>query len=147
MAEKNDSNQLLVDARGVSMDFNAFTERTDDLKEVVVKLFRGKLKKQKFHCLTDLTFQIRYGESVAFIGQMCIRDRDTGVGISEENLPHIFSRFYTVDKSHNGTGGGFGLGLAIVRKLCTRAGWKLSVESRLGEGTTFKIRFFPPKIL
>ncbi len=59
MAEKNDSNQLLVDARGVSMDFNAFTERTDDLKEVVVKLFRGKLKKQKFHCLTDLTFQIR----------------------------------------------------------------------------------------
>lgn len=69
MAEKNDSNQLLVDARGVSMDFNAFTERTDDLKEVVVKLFRGKLKKQKFHCLTDLTFQIRYGESVAFIGR------------------------------------------------------------------------------
>ena len=38
MAEKNDSNQLLVDARGVSMDFNTFTERTDDLKEVVVKL-------------------------------------------------------------------------------------------------------------
>ena len=79
------------------------------------------------------------------IPELCVSD--TGVGISEENLPHIFSRFYTVDKSHNGTGGGFGLGLAIVRKLCTRAGWKLSVESRLGEGTTFKIRFFPPKIL
>lgn len=66
---------------------------------------------------------------------------DTGVGISEENLPHIFSRFYTVDKSHNGSGGGFGLGLAIVKKLCLKAGWKLSVESKLGEGTTFKIKF------
>jgi two-component system phosphate regulon sensor histidine kinase PhoR len=72
---------------------------------------------------------------------------DTGIGISEENLGKVFSRFFTVDKSHNGKNGGFGLGLAIVRKLCTRAGWKLSVESRLGEGTTFKIRFFPPKIL
>ena len=75
-----------------------------------------------------------------------LRVRDTGIGISEENLPHIFSRFYTVDKSHNGAGGGFGLGLAIVRKLCARAGWKLSVQSRIGEGTEFKIRFLSPKM-
>ena len=69
---------------------------------------------------------------------------DTGIGIPEENLSHIFSRFYTVDPSHNGEGGGFGLGLAIVRKLCRRAGWDLSVKSRVGEGTAFKIIFHPP---
>ncbi len=66
---------------------------------------------------------------------------DTGMGISEENLDKIFSRFFTVDKSHNGQGGGFGLGLAVVKKLCRKAGWTISVQSKLGEGTTFTIVF------
>lgn len=66
---------------------------------------------------------------------------DTGIGIAEDNLDKIFSRFFTVDKSHNGKHGGFGLGLAVVRKLCDRAGWKLTVKSVLGEGTTFRIEF------
>ena len=66
---------------------------------------------------------------------------DTGVGLSAEDKERIFDRFYTVDKSHSGTGGGFGLGLAIVKKLCKRAGWKLSVESEQGKGTTFSIVF------
>ena len=70
---------------------------------------------------------------------------DTGIGISKENQSRIFDRFYTVDKSHNGGGGGFGLGLATVKKLCRRAGWKLSVESEEGVGTTFTIEFFPKK--
>ena len=66
---------------------------------------------------------------------------DTGIGIAEENLDKIFSRFFTVDKSHSGKNGGFGLGLAVVRKLCDRAGWKLTVRSKLGEGTCFRIEF------
>lgn len=66
---------------------------------------------------------------------------DTGIGIAEENLDKIFSRFFTVDKSHNGKNGGFGLGLAVVKKLCDRAGWKLTVTSKLDEGTTFRIYF------
>ena len=70
---------------------------------------------------------------------------DTGIGISKENQSRIFDRFYTVDKSHNGGGGGFGLGLATVKKLCRRAGWKLSVESEEGVGTTFIIEFCPKK--
>ena len=70
---------------------------------------------------------------------------DTGIGISKENQSRIFDRFYTVDKSHNGGGGGFGLGLATVKKLCRRAGWKLSVESEEGVGTTFTIEFCPKK--
>ncbi|HIW02042.1 MAG TPA: HAMP domain-containing histidine kinase, partial [Candidatus Protoclostridium stercorigallinarum] len=65
---------------------------------------------------------------------------DTGIGIPSEELPHIFSRFYTVDKSH-GESVGFGLGLPIVKKLCDRSGWKLSVDSVVGEGTTFKVDF------
>lgn len=64
---------------------------------------------------------------------------DTGIGIAEENLERIFDRFFTVDKSHNGQGGGFGLGLAVVKKICKRAGWVINVESKLGEGTTFTV--------
>ena len=67
--------------------------------------------------------------------------RDTGIGIAEENLERIFDRFFTVDKSHNGKNGGFGLGLAVVKKICRKAGWPLRVESVLGEGTTFTVDF------
>ena len=66
---------------------------------------------------------------------------DTGIGIAEENLERVFDRFFTVDKSHNGQGGGFGLGLAVVKKICKRAGWEIRVESKLGEGSTFTIDF------
>ena len=92
---------------------------------------------------------IRYnkegGEISVFLGEengfAKLSVSDTGVGIAEENLDKIFSRFFTVDKSHNGQGGGFGLGLAVVRKLCRKAGWTISVKSKLGEGTTFTVVF------
>ncbi len=67
--------------------------------------------------------------------------KDTGMGIASENLDKIFSRFFTVDKSHNGQGGGFGLGLAYVKKICKKSGWIIGVESTLGEGTTFTVVF------
>ena len=66
---------------------------------------------------------------------------DTGIGIAEENLERIFDRFFTVDKSHNGQGGGFGLGLAVVRKICVLAGWEIRVQSELDKGTTFIVDF------
>ena len=66
---------------------------------------------------------------------------DTGIGIAEENLERIFERFFTVDKSHSGKNGGFGLGLAVVKKICRNAGWTLHVQSVLGEGTTFTVDF------
>ena len=66
---------------------------------------------------------------------------DTGIGIAEENLDRIFDRFFTVDKSHNGKNGGFGLGLSVVRKLCAKQGWQLTVRSEVGVGSTFRIGF------
>ena len=66
---------------------------------------------------------------------------DTGIGISEENLGKVFSRFFTVDKSHNGKNGGFGLGLAVAKKICVKAGWQIGVESELGKGSKFTVKF------
>lgn len=66
---------------------------------------------------------------------------DTGIGIAEENRSKIFDRFFTVDKSHSGKNGGFGLGLAVVKKICKKSGWEISVQSTLGEGSKFTVTF------
>jgi len=88
---------------------------------------------------------IRYNREGGSIAVLLTADElsvsDTGIGIAEENLDRIFDRFFTVDKAHNGKNGGFGLGLSIVKKLCNKAGWELSVRSKLGEGTVFTVGF------
>jgi signal transduction histidine kinase len=62
---------------------------------------------------------------------------DTGAGITPEDLPHIFERFYRADKSRDRTRGGAGLGLAIARQIVELHGSSLDVQSRPGEGARF----------
>jgi signal transduction histidine kinase len=57
---------------------------------------------------------------------------DTGTGIAAEALPHLFERFY---RAPGGGPDGFGIGLAIVKKICDRHGWRIAVESTPGAGT------------
>ena len=61
--------------------------------------------------------------------------KDTGVGIPEEHLPHVFERFYKVDRSRRGEG--TGLGLAIVKHIVQLHGGDVRAESREGSGSTF----------
>ena len=70
-------------------------------------------------------------------GQIRINVRDNGPGIPAEDLPHIFERFYRVDKSRNRASGGSGLGLAIVKKIIEAHGQAISVTSSKAEGTVF----------
>lgn len=71
--------------------------------------------------------------------------RDTGVGIQPEDLPHIFERFYRVDRSRNAASGGSGLGLAIIKALITAHGGTAWAESTPGQGTTvfFRLHLLP----
>ena len=66
---------------------------------------------------------------------------DTGVGIPEDAIGHVFERFYRVDKARSRKSGGSGLGLSIVRNMVQRSRGEISVESTFGKGSTFRISF------
>lgn len=63
---------------------------------------------------------------------------DTGLGISSEDLSHIFERFWRADRSRSSYSGGSGIGLAIAKRLVELQGGKIEVESELGKGSCFK---------
>ena len=65
---------------------------------------------------------------------------DTGVGIPEEDLPHVFDRFYRVDKARSRDTGGTGLGLSIVQQIIRLHAGSVTVQSVRGEGTTFTVQ-------
>ena len=66
---------------------------------------------------------------------------DTGTGIPEDAINHIYERFYRVDKARSRATGGTGLGLAIVRNMVLRNQGRINVESTFGMGTTFTVKF------
>lgn len=70
-----------------------------------------------------------------------VKIADTGIGIPEEELPHIFEPFYRVDQSRSRAVGGAGLGLPLVKDIVEKHGGEVAVKSAAGEGTTFILRF------
>lgn len=75
-----------------------------------------------------------------------VRVEDDGPGIAPQHLPRIFERFYRIDPGRSRAQGGTGLGLSIVKHLVTRMTGEITVESRLGKGTTFTVALGRPRI-
>jgi heavy metal sensor kinase len=69
----------------------------------------------------------------------CVSVADTGIGIPEKDLPHIFDRFYRVDKARTREQGGTGLGLSISKWIVDQHNGKIEVQSQVGKGTTFTV--------
>ncbi len=88
---------------------------------------------------------IRYTPEGGRISISCRQQRDslsvsvsdTGPGIAPEHLPFVFERFFRADRARNRAHGGSGLGLAIAQTIAQAHGGRITVESRLGAGSTF----------
>ncbi|MGN1027458.1 MAG: sensor histidine kinase [Faecousia sp.] len=106
----------------------------DDLYQIVFNLMENGIKYNQPG--GKLTISLHRTEDNA---ELTIRD--TGMGIPPESLPHIFERFYRVDKARSRASGGSGLGLAIVRAIVQRNKGQIRVDSTVGKGSCFTVTF------
>jgi len=101
--------------------------------------------KQMFLILLDNTLKYTPAGGRIAIGlrrkedEAAVIVRDTGVGIPEQDLPHVFERFYRADPGRNRDAGGTGLGLSIAQGIVQQHGGQIGVTSRPGEGTTVTV--------
>ncbi|MBR1422789.1 MAG: HAMP domain-containing histidine kinase [Ruminococcus sp.] len=92
-----------------------------------------------------LSNAVKYTENSGHITVTAERDdssfrltvRDTGIGITPEDLPHVFERFYRADRSRNRRTGGSGVGLAVVKAIINAHGGSVCVQSEIGKGSVF----------
>lgn len=132
-----DQLRLLADEKNIQLRFEG-TQSLDvlgdpiRLGQVVVNLVDNAIKYTASGGLISV--------SISSAGNMAILEvHDTGMGIPESAIPHIFERFYRVNGDRSRQLGGTGLGLAIVKSICTAFGGSVSVQSETGSGTTFRV--------
>ena len=102
------------------------------LNQVIYNLMENAVKYTQASGVIRVTLQ-RQGRNAIF------RVSDNGPGIPKENLPHIFDRFYRVDKARSREKGGTGLGLSIVHQMVLAHGGSVTVDSEEGQGSTFTV--------
>jgi heavy metal sensor kinase len=111
---------------------------------LIVKGDRGLLRRLFINLLDNAIRYTSKGGSVSVSTTMqermaLVSISDTGIGIPPEHLPRIFDRFYRADKARSRSEGGSGLGLAICKHIVEVHGGRIEVESREGQGSTFKV--------
>ncbi len=128
--------QLLADAegRGVRISCDAGSDITACVDEtlfirLLVNLISNAVSYSRPNGKVTVSLSCADGEIKGTV-------RDNGIGISEEDLPHIWERFYRADASRQ-PGGHSGLGLSMVKWIAEAHGGSVEAESRLGEGSTF----------
>ena len=106
----------------------------DDLYQIIFNLMENGIKYNVPGGTLNITLSRETDNAVIYI-------KDTGVGIPDDALGHIFERFYRVDKARSRKSGGSGLGLSIVRNMVERNGGTIKVTSQSGQGSIFKLTF------
>ena len=117
----------------VALDEVSITADEDLLSQVWINLIHNGIKFTPSHGRLQLKLS-RLDGQIEF--QIC----DSGIGIAEQDIPHIFERFYKADQSRERSKGGSGLGLSIAQKIVDLHHGSIAVQSKLGEGSTFIVR-------
>jgi heavy metal sensor kinase len=136
-ASTTEQMSLLAEDKGVSVACNiqgnvSVEGDRSRIKQVVVNLLDNAIKYTPSGGSINLNVH-------AFDSKAVIEVADTGIGIPASALPHIFERFFRVDKARSRDAGGAGLGLAIVKSICVAHGGQVEVESAEGRGSRFKV--------
>jgi heavy metal sensor kinase len=136
-ASTTEQMSLLAEDKKIAVACNAEGKVSVDgdrarIKQVVVNLLDNAIKYTPPGRTINLNVHARGGKAVLEVV-------DTGMGIPESALPHIFERFYRVDQARSRDAGGAGLGLAIVKSICAAHGGKVEVESVEGKGSRFRV--------
>jgi CheY-like chemotaxis protein/two-component sensor histidine kinase len=132
LLEKN-GNQLVVE-RGENLG-NAFQDITK-LRQILLNLMSNAAKFTKEGTVTLHASRLTKENG----DWLTLAVSDTGIGIAEDKLDHVFDEFSQADNSTTRDYGGTGLGLAISRRFCKLLGGGLNVHSELGKGSTFTVR-------
>ena len=136
-ASTTEQMSLLAVDKGIAVACNVQGKVTVEgdrsrIKQVVVNLLDNAIKYTPSRGTIDLNICSHDGKAV-------IEVVDHGIGIPASALPHIFERFFRVDKARSRDAGGAGLGLAIVKSICAAHGGKVDVESAEGKGSRFRV--------
>lgn len=131
--------RLMAEDRGIEIE-------SSSLEQSAVLGDRARLKQIIVNLLDNAIRFTPPGGIVTLRTETCedgslLEISDTGIGIPPSALPHVFDRFYRVDEARSRDDGGAGLGLSIVKSICSAHGAEINVESRLGIGSCFRIWF------
>jgi len=124
--------------RGVRLEFEvsstppAFSGHPEALERLLLNLLENAIKYNRAPGWVRVGLNTEGGEVVLEVA-------DSGIGIPREALSRVFERFYRVDKGRAREEGGTGLGLALVKHAAMVHGGRVEVESRFGEGSTFRV--------
>ena len=116
-------------------DLNITNININELLEQILKRLRPIADKQKVELVLESFRPVSADHQYFYL-----KVEDSGIGIPEDSLGHIYERFYRVDKSHSREIGGTGLGLAITRNAVLMHRGAIKVFSTEGEGTIFNVR-------
>ena len=138
-ASTMDQMRLVAEDRGVQLqasELSPVTVRGDGsrLKQVIVNLLDNAIKFTPRGGIVSVRVQGRDDIGILEV-------RDNGIGIPAGDLPHVFDRFYRVDAARSREDGGAGLGLSIVRSICSAHGAEIEVDSASGSGSCFRLKF------
>jgi len=133
----SDQMRLLAEEKNIHLDCNGGEHVEVDadparLKQVVVNLLDNAIKYTPEKGRVSISVVKQDSRAVLEV-------EDNGIGISTDDLPHVFERFYRADKARSRQMGGTGLGLSIVRSICLAHGGRVTVNSTEGRGSLFRV--------
>jgi heavy metal sensor kinase len=131
--------RLMAEDRGIEIDLSQLRKAAilgdrARLKQIIVNLLDNAIR------FTPRGGCVALGTAADDSGAV-LEISDTGIGIPAASIAQVFDRFFRVDAARSREDGGAGLGLSIVKSICTAHGGEIDVQSRIGNGSCFRVRF------